>query len=216
MNHVGQFVKRKNSSYNHRRHWCLKGTPQSANNIPMRALLVMFGSALCCRRHSTIIENPLPAGPMRTLSPSCSRWQLMCNPLGITPWLNTIALFPRKCLHNCLHPKFLITPWIKAGKAFRDSLEKGFVWLTCSLYKLVIPEREVGVCSADEGQQARNSCPELPSFSLGITPYFLHVYALARYGCLLASLPRPNPLCQYFEFGFWLGADLDQQEWGGA
>ena len=39
----------------------------------MHALLVMFGSALCCRRHSTIIENPLPAGPMRTLSPSCSR-----------------------------------------------------------------------------------------------------------------------------------------------
>ena len=35
-----------------------------------------------------------------------------------------------------------------------------------SLYKLVMPEREVAVCSADEGQQARNSCPELPIFFL--------------------------------------------------
>ena len=33
-----------------------------------------------------------------------------------------------------------------------------------SLYKLVMPEREVVVCSADEGQQARNSCPELHIF----------------------------------------------------
>ena len=32
-----------------------------------------------------------------------------------------------------------------------------------------------------------------------------------------ACWPWPNPLCQSFEFGFWLGADLhDQQEWGGA
>ena len=46
--------------------------------------------------------------------------------------------------------------------------------------------------------------------------FYIHVYALAGYGCLLASLPRPNPLCQYFEFGFWLGTGLDQQEWGGA
>ena len=46
--------------------------------------------------------------------------------------------------------------------------------------------------------------------------FFLHVYALVGYGCLLASLLRPNPLCQYFEFGFWLSADLDLQEWGGA
>ena len=35
-----------------------------------------------------------------------------------------------------------------------------------SLYKLVMPEREVAVCSADEGQQARNSCPELHIFFL--------------------------------------------------
>ena len=28
----------------------------------------------------------------------------------------------------------------------------------------MVPEREVVVCSADEGQQARNSCPELPIF----------------------------------------------------
>ena len=34
-----------------------------------------------------------------------------------------------------------------------------------SLYKLVMPEREVVVCSADEGQQAR-SCPELRIFYL--------------------------------------------------
>ena len=31
-------------------------------------------------------------------------------------------------------------------------------------YKLLMPEREVVVCSADEGQQAWNSCPELPIF----------------------------------------------------
>ena len=74
------------------------------------------------------------------------------------------------------------------------------------LYKLVMPEREVAVCSADEGQRGRNRCPDLRIFYLlashGI---LLHVYALAGYGCLLASLPRPNPLCQYSEFGFWLG-----------
>ena len=34
------------------------------------------------------------------------------------------------------------------------------------LYKLVVPEREVVVCSADEGQQARNSYPELRIFFL--------------------------------------------------
>ena len=39
-----------------------------------------------------------------------------------------------------------------------------------------MPEREVEVCSADEGQQAPNSCPELHIFfSLGIKWYFLHV-----------------------------------------
>ena len=43
-------------------------------------------------------------------------------------------------------------------------------------YKLVMPEREVGVCSADEGQQALNSCPELCIFSLGITWYYLLMY----------------------------------------
>ena len=42
------------------------------------------------------------------------------------------------------------------------------------LYKLVMPEREVAVCSADEGQQARNSCPELRFF-----------YLLASHGILL-------------------------------
>ena len=30
----------------------------------------------------------------------------------------------------------------------------------------MVPEREVAVCSADEGQQARNSCPELQIFFL--------------------------------------------------
>ena len=50
--------------------------------------------------------------------------------------------------------------------------------------KLVMPEREVAVCSADEGQQARNSCPELPIFFL-----------LASHGVLLhvildANLPE--------------------------
>ena len=40
-----------------------------------------------------------------------------------------------------------------------------------------MPEREVAVCSAYEGQQARNTCPELRIFfSLGITWYFLHVH----------------------------------------
>ena len=61
-----------------------------------------------------------------------------------------------------------------------------------------MPEREVVVCSADDGQQARNSCPELHIFFIGITWFFLHVYALAGYECLLASLPRLNPLCQHF------------------
>ena len=38
------------------------------------------------------------------------------------------------------------------------------------LYKLVMPEGEVAVCFADEGQQARNSCPEFHFFfSLGTT-----------------------------------------------
>ena len=68
-----------------------------------------------------------------------------------------------------------------------------------SRYKLVVPEREVVVCSADEGQQARNSCPELRIFFLLASHGILfHVNALAGYGCLLVSLPRPNPLCQYF------------------
>ena len=59
------------------------------------------------------------------------------------------------------------------------------------------------VCSADEG---RNSCPELHIFFLLASHGRLfHVNALAGYGCLLVSLLRPNPLCQYFEFGFWLG-----------
>ena len=37
---------------------------------------------------------------------------------------------------------------------------------SCQLYKLVMPEREVVVCSAVEGQQAQNSCPELLIFFL--------------------------------------------------
>ena len=68
-------------------------------------------------------------------------------------------------------------------------------------------EREVAVCSADEGQQARNSCPELHIFfSLGITWYFLHVISSLQ-GCVHGVLTmsttslmfRPNqsdPLVQ--------------------
>ena len=66
-----------------------------------------------------------------------------------------------------------------------------------------MPEREVAVCSADEGQRGRNRCPDLRIFYLlashGI---LLHVYALAGYGCLLASLPRPNPLASVLNSGF--------------
>ena len=43
------------------------------------------------------------------------------------------------------------------------------IWVGLNSPKLVMPEREVGVCSADEAQQARNSCPELHHFSHGIT-----------------------------------------------
>ena len=48
------------------------------------------------------------------------------------------------------------------------------------LYKLVMPEREVGVCFADEGQQTRNSCPELPIFFLSAS-HCLLLHALYKY-----------------------------------
>ena len=56
-----------------------------------------------------------------------------------------------------------------------------------SLYKLVMPEREVAICSADEGQHARNSCPELRFFFLlaphGLIPSYMYV-------CMYVCVPR--------------------------
>ena len=58
-----------------------------------------------------------------------------------------------------------------------------------SLYKLVMPEREVTVCSADEGQQAKKQLSRAPHlFSLGITWYFLHEHLctyMSSVGCVL-------------------------------
>ena len=65
-----------------------------------------------------------------------------------------------------------------------------------------MPERKVAVCSADEDQQARNRCPELRIFFLLASHGVVHVNALAGYGCLLASLPRPNPLASFLNSGF--------------
>ena len=41
-------------------------------------------------------------------------------------------------------------------------------------------------------------------FSPGTTWIIHHVDVLAGYGCLLASLLRPNPPRQLLECGFWL------------
>ena len=60
------------------------------------------------------------------------------------------------------------------------------------LYKLVMPEREVVVCFADEGQQARNSCPELPIFSFLSWHHMVYCYmyvwvcGVYRESCLLS------------------------------
>ena len=46
-----------------------------------------------------------------------------------------------------------------------------------------MPEREVAVCSADEGQQARNSCPELRIFFLLASHgVLLHTYTIGTVG----------------------------------
>ncbi|CAI8048849.1 hypothetical protein GBAR_LOCUS26924 [Geodia barretti] len=55
-----------------------------------------------------------------------------------------------------------------------------------------MPEREVVVCFADEGQQARNSCPELPIFSFLSWHHMVYCYmyvwvcGVYRESCLLS------------------------------
>ena len=64
-----------------------------------------------------------------------------------------------------------------------------------------MPEREVAVCSADEGQQARNSCPELRIFFLlashGLIPSCTNLVAVVdAEGCFEAKRsenPQPGP-----------------------
>ena len=72
-----------------------------------------------------------------------------------------------------------------------------------SLYKLVMPEREVVVCSADDGQQARNSCPELHIFFIGITWFFSTCVCSGRIWVLAGFIAvAQSTMPAFFNSGF--------------
>ena len=81
---------------------------------------------------------------------------------------------------------------------------------------LVMPEREVMVCSSDESQQARNSCQELRIFLLASHGLIPSCGCTGRIWVLAGFIAAAQSACQDCEFEFWLGTGLDQQEWGGA
>ena len=68
------------------------------------------------------------------------------------------------------------------------------MYMMAAFINCQMPEREVVVCSADEGQQARKQLSRAPHlFSLGITWFFLHEHLytyMSSVGCVLWFVTR--------------------------
>ena len=140
-------------------------------------LWISLLNAYCCRiltptRESAMVENQLSLyacsvqGAQSTMSAFWIRvlaryWQRLVG-------MNLISSEPQ-----ALRLSKALWGWISLVQNHKCCAQ-------LCLYKLVMPEREVGVCFADEGQQTRNSCPELPIFFL-LASHCLLLHALYKY-----------------------------------
>ena len=112
------------------------------------------------RKYRGVPAPGAPAVPMPLYTQFCEKlpmnmsgwfivaWYCYASPLTLRPWFYAVTLvYTSMCNDNRVAYPFSHAPG--------------------SLYKLVMPEREVALCSADEGLKQLSRAPHL--FSLGIT-----------------------------------------------